>query len=667
VASDSSDHTTVDPDAILRQPFSTVRKGYDPLEVQKYLMALATELRAGRERERLLERQINDATRRAAELEHLSPQQLTSMLGEETAKVIEAANSASADIRTKAEENVARLLRDAQEEANRVRREAEAVLERKTAEAAEVAAKMRAQAEEILQQARIDADADAEQGRQRGREMVAEAQRVRERMLRDLVRRRKTLRQQIEQLNAGRERLIEAYAVVRAALDTATNELDIVLPEAKVRADQALQRAIEADTTTLDEDMATLTKEMAGPTARDAEPASSEPASSEPVEADDAGVEPDGGHAVDDMELVEEVDDGYHEPRAPDPIAGRHSSAVNVIVPSLAAEEPEPEPADGQDTDDDAAGAVAAADTSESGPADESTPPPEDLDGLASSSARVAHLFARIRHEATGDEVHGEAAARLIPTATPPGAGAPVGPTEEDLPLGDRAALVVRELERSLARHVKRELSDEQNEMLDAVRRDPAAPAAQLLADPEDHVERYVNAAAATLSDAALAAHALLPDDVRLAPDGPRVGGLARDVAAELAAELVAPLRVRVEASIAEAARADDDGDLSEAIRADYREWRTQRVDPLVTQAVITAMNQGVLAVIQPGTTVRWLVAGTEASCARCSGNAESTGVPAGAAFSSAHTSPPIHDGCRCLLVVEAGDPTTVHDDGPVG
>ena len=265
MTSDPSEHTAVDPDAILRQPFSTVRKGYDPLEVQKYLMALATELRAGRERERLLERQVNDATKRAAELEHLSPQRLTSMLGEETAKVIDAANTASSDIRTKAEENVARLLRDAQEQANRMRREADEVLERKTAEAEEASARIRRQAEEMLQQARIDADADAEQGRERGREMVTEAQRVRERMLRDLVRRRKTLRQQIEQLNAGRERLIEAYVVVREALDTATNELDIVLPEAKVAADIALQRAIESDTATLDEDMAALSTELHEP------------------------------------------------------------------------------------------------------------------------------------------------------------------------------------------------------------------------------------------------------------------------------------------------------------------------------------------------------------------------------------------------------------------
>ena len=139
------------------------------------------------------------------------------------------------------------------------------MLERKTAEAEEAAARIRRQADEMLQQARIDADADAEQGRERGREMVTEAQRVRERMLRDLVRRRKTLSQQIEQLNAGRERLIEAYAVVRQALDAATNELDIVLPEAKIAADKALQRAIDSDTATLDEDMARLSAELREP------------------------------------------------------------------------------------------------------------------------------------------------------------------------------------------------------------------------------------------------------------------------------------------------------------------------------------------------------------------------------------------------------------------
>lgn len=640
MTSEPSDLPVVDPDAILRQPFTTVRKGYDPLEVQKYLMALASELRAGRERERVLERQMGEATRRAAELEHLSPQRLTSMLGEETAKVIEAANGAADDIRTKAEENVARLLRDAQEQANRTRRQAEEVLRERTAEAEEASARIRRQADETLQQARIDADADAEQGRARGRELVAEAQRLREKVLRDLVRRRKTLAQQIEQLNAGRERLIEAYVVVRDALDATTGELDIVLPEAKARADLALQRAIDADTTPLDQDMAALEREMRGEGApevvRPTDDVSDEVSDSvsdqvaEVVEVVDA---PD-----DDVELVEEVEavdvDDYREPRAPDPVAGRRSSAVNVIVPSLATEEPEVEASDEVEVEI-AEGAEPSA--------------PEDPE-LASSSARVAHLFARIRLEAGAGETHGEAATRLIPTDAVP--------VEDDetveLAFAPRCGLVVRELERSLARHVKRELSDEQNEMLDALRREVPPVTTELLADPEGHVERYADAAAGTLSDAVLAGGELLAVDVRRSLDGSEVGELARALAAELAAELVAPLRERVESTVAAAGHdpGDDDRDLSEELRADYREWRTQRVDPLVTRAVVTALNRGVLASVEPGTLVCWLVT-DEHSCTRCHEKASVGAVPAGESFAAVEAAPPIHDGCRCLLVSE--------------
>ena len=97
----------------------------------------------------------------------------------------------------------------------------------------------------------------------------------------------------------------------------------------------------------------------------------------------------------DDIELIEEGGlDDYHEPRAPDPVAGRHSSAVNVIVPSLADEGPEPDPSEGDDPD---AGEPAEPDGRDAG---EPSAALDDSDGLASSSARVAHLFARIKYEA---------------------------------------------------------------------------------------------------------------------------------------------------------------------------------------------------------------------------------------------------------------------------
>lgn len=637
MAADNAGQTPIDPDAILRHPFPTVRKGYDPLEVQKYLMALAGELRVGRDRVRDLERKLAEATHRADDLEHMSPQRLTALLGEETAKVIEAANRAAADIRTKAEENVARLLRDAQDKAAKMHREAETVLDRKTQEAEEAAAAVRAQADQLLVQARADAATEVEGGEQRGREMVTEAQRVRERILRELARRRKTLRQQIEQLQAGRERLIESFAVIRETIEVATDELDVALPEAKVAADAALQRATEEDEDAIEADIAALTSEVDAALDGKASPLPDEDhmpsfAKTEREPADD--VRSNAGQAsalaeegsedlasgetvlvepeVAERGLDEEAEQGR---RAPDPVAGRHSSAVTVIAKSGGG---------GTDTDGDMAG----------------------------SSARVTSLFARIKQEATADEVHGEAAARLIPTEAAPSEPDELSSDLTTLPLDERCARVLTELERTLARHVKRELSDEQNELLDAVRRDTTSPAARdVLPDPEDHVERYASAAYASVSDAAVAGGQLLGPDARTAGAVPRVGGMARDVAAELAAEIVAPLRDRLEGNFADATDDEDQGTLTEAIRACYREWRTRRVDPAVGQAVLTAFNRGVLIAARTGVGLRWhLEAGTP-GCEECASNAAAGGTAAGEPFPSGHDSPPVHDGCRCVLV----------------
>ena len=83
--------------------------------------------------------------------------------------------------------------------------------------------------------------------------MVAEAQAVRERVLRDLAARRKKARQQVEKLNAGRERLLEAYAVVRRTIDEATDELSTSLSDARLAADAAARRIEEEPDPTLEQ------------------------------------------------------------------------------------------------------------------------------------------------------------------------------------------------------------------------------------------------------------------------------------------------------------------------------------------------------------------------------------------------------------------------------
>ena len=85
--------------------------------------------------------------------------------------------------------------------------------------------------------------------------MVQEARDARERMLRDLAERRRTARQQLEALRAGRERLLEAFSSARAAFDDATDELTDALPAAREAADRAardIDGDIEAEVRALD-------------------------------------------------------------------------------------------------------------------------------------------------------------------------------------------------------------------------------------------------------------------------------------------------------------------------------------------------------------------------------------------------------------------------------
>jgi hypothetical protein len=280
--------------------------------------------------------------------------------------------------------------------------------------------------------------------------------------------------------------------------------------------------------------------------------------------------------------------------------------------------------------------------------------PPDDAALEPGSAARITDLFDRIRREAAADEAHGEAAARVALVSG--GQGEP--PDDGPLSVADELGRVLSELDRAVGRGVKRELTDEQNELLDAVRRSRSTPSLDDVLPPtEQHVDRLVNAAASALSDAAVAGGLSLPAEVRAGGEPPRVGALAHDVAAELAAELVAPLRAQLARAFA---ASEDDEAASEAVRTVYREWRGQRVDRAAGDAVAVAFNRGVLATVVPGTRVRWLATQTIGGCPTCAANAAADGVVAGEPFPSGHEAPPCHDDCRCVLVAIRGE-------GPAG
>src|SRR3990170_8060219 len=126
------------PAAVADANFPTARRGFDQQEVREFLRMVAAEMARMQDRERYLEGEVRAMRQRRAPVpDELDDETLTRLLGEETARIVQAARESAAAIRNKAEEAAERLLRETKDESAAMRQEAEqeAARRRKDAEA----------------------------------------------------------------------------------------------------------------------------------------------------------------------------------------------------------------------------------------------------------------------------------------------------------------------------------------------------------------------------------------------------------------------------------------------------------------------------------------------------------------------------------------------------
>ncbi len=198
----------LDPARLENLALPTARRGLEPAAVREALGAAAAEIRRLRALVGDLETQL--APLRELTAGELEARRVAAALGAEAAQVLESAHRAAAERTDRAEREAEGVLAEARAEADRVRGEADA-----------------------------EADAIVGDGRRLGRELVTEAQAVRERLFGDLARRRHSARIQLEQLRAGRDRLLEALVVAQEALDRSVAELVAAVPDAQALAERA--------------------------------------------------------------------------------------------------------------------------------------------------------------------------------------------------------------------------------------------------------------------------------------------------------------------------------------------------------------------------------------------------------------------------------------------
>jgi DivIVA domain-containing protein len=700
------------PELVAQRGFISARRGFDPEEVKAFLAQVADQLRMMRQREAGLERALRDAEERAAH-PTIDENTLMSAVGEETASILRSAHAAAADIRAKAEDNAARILKEGHDRATAMRNEAETVLGKRTAEAEALAARItegaRAESDRMREAARQGAEAIGAQAEAERKVTVDAAQGARERILNDLTRRRKVAMVQIEQLRAGRERLLEAYKVVRRTLDEVTGELQRADGEARSAAEAAGRRQPSSDGPDSDTGPVVLSESghgagpdltRAAPELPAGGPSGPSPAispfetpTSAPQPApvmSDAGERrpPDsggGGGATSQADLS----GGGGRP-ATRVVEERRLTSLRVLRRQKEQKEGTERPAEPPRPSNDTA-PPAPVDSAPPAPVDSAPPAPVDPAEVDSSATELAEagdaeapsqsspdsadtqgsvdgLFARIR----ADRAQAVTDARQVLAGQPdaPASAASEEPSQresgkpadgERIPTADEAILQRRDeavgtLEATLARKLKRVLQDEQNDMLDRLRGLRTPPTAALvLPAPDAHAVRFAEAGKPLLDKAAKAGAAFattVSDQPATAPtpDMPDVD----DLAADLAGAVVEPLRRRLEQALADG-RDDDPAVLVESLGAAYREWKTQRIEQTASDHIASAFARGAFAATREGTRLRWLVEDVNGPCPDCDDNALAGGLAKGEPFPTGQRFPPAHAGCRCLLVPEPG------------
>lgn len=739
-----------EPDDVAAATFAVGRRGYETDEVRAYLKGVSAEL--GRLRRECDELRAQLAAK-PREVVDLDEGEVAQRLGEEAARVLTTAREAATQIRTRSEEAAAALVDEANEDAARTREHADV------------------EAARLRHEAQLQAEAEIEGAKREGRDMVAEARAVRERMLDDVRRRREVAKAQLEQLRLGHERVLGTFELAADALAAVTADLRALVPD--VRRNSAVETGPVPTVLPVGErERADADVEAAVVEAPVVVPAGPPPAVHISVPNRPASVDPAPAEAGPDAEPAVDVeaeagddrptvlvrafslgeappeDERRPEPAgAPEPLVivdevaaevepevEPEAEPVDESAPS-AALEPEPEveveidaveasvePVEDVTVDDvvteepgdaDAVGettveesiedvveevaaeedvveeVVAAEEVVEevvvdepvvaddavvedaievTEPATEPTEPTEPVEPETEGADAVAghprpsadDLFARIRaarQAVTRDAVRATAVPLEAPAPEPEPVRAAVLVADPEPDAGAGVDVVAARnvalapVEVALARRLKRALADEQNEVLDRLRRkNPVLTLEGLVGTSAEHAGAYEAATQAEMGPAVTAGARSLRPDLGDAEVAAQTGGVVAAVLGSVRDEVVAPLRERL-ARLLDGT--PDAATVTDGVRTVYREWKTQRLDAAARHLALVAHGQAAYAVLVPGTSVCWRIDPAQ-PCPDGEDNALGGPTPAGEPFPTGHLSAPAYVGCRCTLAPAA-------------
>jgi DivIVA domain-containing protein len=630
--------------------FPTGRRGFDQAEVRDFLKMVAAEMARLQERERFLEGELRAMqTRGLSAPGRLDEETVTTLLGEEAARVLTAARDASTQIRDRAEESATRLVKDAAEDAVRIRESA--VIE----------------AARIREDSAQDAESEIDMAKQQGRDMVNEAREYREKVLSELGRRRDAARSQIEQLLHGRDRLMNAFERARIAsedviggltdahdepefivdLSPTTGPIPIVNPEhpsVKVfdREDEIVEPEVVAEVAIVDAAPVNIFNHEVETEIVDVldaiEEASVEASVVVEIDHNDHPV-----HVVVDESTTELENDATDSPQTNVvSLFGRGRRSPDM--PEVETVEEEPVEA--------VAEIVVVEEVIEVAPAP-----------VRQNNAGVDDIFAKLRAGSTA-----EVAIEVVPVVAPikEVAEKPVVKKTAEKKVVEKKAKAkpsvipadpARFEERnealagvvvSSARKLKRVLADEQNTVLGHLRaKRSSLEIDAILGTIDDHAQRY----AASVAEETMASATSGAKSVKTSGGSSRrvtQKAISEHTTATIASGLVAGFREDTRIAIGEA---EGDRDvLSSLMRDVYRKWKMEMIDAHVDDVACSAYSKGAYLALEPGSALSWMVDPVSHCCSECEDNSLAGMVTRGDNFPTGHGHPPAHAGCRCLV-----------------
>ena len=613
------------PTAVAGATFPSSRRGFDQNEVRDFLRMVSAEISRQQERITVLERELLNAQQAApAPQIELNEETITELLGEETARIVQAAREAAGKIKVRSEETATRLVREATDEAARVREDAEL------------------EAARVRQDATSDAEAEILMAKQQGRDMVNEARAYRERVLADVARRRELAREQIEDLMHGRDRIFQVFDRARIATEDVLRELDDVAEEPSEFVNLApttgpIPIIVQADEIEAREAM---------------RPAVSSAPAFAPYDQDEDVAVMAEEVVIDRTALIEDV--VVIEKTVVELVV---ETPVSNVVPLFARQEVQAVDTDDEDLDDED---------------DVNDPPLVIVEPKAKVVVPPADdIFAKLRRSGA-ESVAKEVATTQVKKAEPKKKTAEKETAKVSEPVVEKAVEIAAEpaieevaaptpfelrdealapVIAAMSRRLKRVLADEQNEVLDILRgKLPVKTLDAIVGPKSDHSARMIEALEASLKGAALAGAKSLSN----ASDKEVQKMVTSQMAAineYVVATVVVPLRERLSRSISQAS--GDNAELTSLVRLVYREWKNTHVDTQVDNIAQTSFGRGAFAALTPGAQICWKVDPNGPACADAEDNSLAGFVGAGEAFPTGHTHAPAHAGCRCALVLQ--------------